>query len=247
MLGVFKTKAYKLIMRLNKYIAQAGIASRRKADELTVNGNVKINGVVMKEPGHDVVEGDVVEVNGKEIKKASKMVYILLNKPKGYITTVADEKDRLTVMDLVKDIDERLYSIGRLDYNTSGMLLMTNDGDLAYKLTHPKHHIYKTYRVRAMGTVSNERAAKLRNGIDIGGFVTSKAKVSIIKQAERSTIVEIQIYEGKNRQIRKMFAAVGNKVIDLQRIAIGELQLGHLKEGHYRKLTQREIEYLKDC
>lgn len=234
-------------MRLNKYIAQAGIASRRKADELTENGNVKINGVSMREPGYDVKDGDVVEVNGKVLKASSKMVYILLNKPKGYITTVHDEKDRPTVMDLVKDIDERLFAIGRLDYNTSGMLLMTNDGDLAYKLTHPKHHIYKTYRVRANGHVSNERVAKLKNGVDIGGFVTSKANVHIVKQAERSTIVEIQIYEGKNRQIRKMFAAVGNKVLDLQRIAIGELKLGHLKEGHYRKLTQKEIEYLKNC
>lgn len=233
-------------MRLNKYIAQSGIASRRKADQLTLAGNVKINGTVMRQLGYDVVEGDVVDVNGRIIRQETKMVYIMLNKPKGYITSVGDEQDRPTVMDLVKDIDERIFPIGRLDYNTSGMLLMTNDGDLAFRLTHPKHHIYKTYRARVTGYLSNERLTKLKNGVDIGGFVTSKAEASIIKQAERSALVEIKIFEGKNRQVRKMFAAVGNKVVDLERIAIGDLYLGHLKEGHYRKLTKQEVEYLKN-
>ncbi len=234
-------------MRLNKYIAQSGAASRRKADELTLQGKVKINGAVMKEPGYDVTENDVVEVNGHVIKHDAKKVYIMLNKPKGFITSIDDEKDRPTVMELVTDIDERLFPIGRLDYNTSGMLLLTNDGDLAYKLAHPKHQIYKTYRARISGQISGERLAKLRNGVDIGGFVTSKAVVNVIKQVERSAIVEIKIFEGKNRQVRKMFAAVGNKVLDLERVAIGDLYLGHLKQGHYRKLTQKEIEYLKNC
>ncbi|MGI6732066.1 MAG: pseudouridine synthase [Anaerovoracaceae bacterium] len=234
-------------MRLNKYIAQAGIASRRKADELTIAGNVKINGVVMRQPGYNVVEGDVVEVNGKIINPQAKLVYIMLNKPKGYITSVKDESGRVTVMELIKDIDQRVFPVGRLDYNTSGMLLLTNDGDLAYKLTHPKHKIYKTYRARVAGHLSDDRISKLRNGVDIGGFITSKAEVKLIKQAERSAIVEIKIFEGKNRQVRKMFAAVGNKVIDLERIAIGDLYLGHLKEGHYRKLTRQEVEYLKNC
>lgn len=234
-------------MRLNKFIAQAGIASRRKADDLTLQGNVKINGKVMKEPGYDVQEKDVVEVNGRVVKQDAKKVYIMLNKPKGYITSADDEKDRPTVMELVSDIDERLFTIGRLDYNTSGMLLMTNDGDLAFKLAHPKHQIYKTYRARVAGQISGERVARLRNGVDIGGFVTSKAEVDVIKQVERSAIVEIKIYEGKNRQVRKMFAAVGNKVMDLERVAIGDLYLGHLKQGHYRKLTQQEIEYLRHC
>jgi 23S rRNA pseudouridine2605 synthase len=234
-------------MRLNKYIAQSGIASRRKADEFTLQGKVKINGAVMKEPGYDVTENDVVEVNGHVVKLDTKKVYIMLNKPKGYITSADDEKERPTVMELVADVDERLFSIGRLDYNTSGMLLMTNDGELTYKLSHPKHKIYKTYRARVTGQLSGERIAKLRSGVDIGGYVTSPAEVNIIKQVERSAIVEIKIYEGKNRQVRKMFAAVGNKVMDLERVAIGDLYLGHLKQGHYRKLTQKEIEYLKDC
>jgi len=234
-------------MRLNKYIAQAGVASRRKADELIANGNVKINGNTVREMGVDVTEEDTVEVNGKSIKAVTKFVYIMLNKPKGYITSLDDEKSRPIVSELISDIEERLFPIGRLDFNTSGMLLMTNDGDLAYILTHPKHQIYKTYRARVSGYLSIEKVAHLIKGVDIGGFVTSKAKVEVIKQGERSGIVEIQIYEGKNRQIRKMFAAVGNKVVDLERIAIGDLHLSHLREGHYRKLSPKEIEYLKNC
>lgn len=234
-------------MRLNKYIAQAGVASRRKADELIANGNVKINGNTVREMGVDVIEEDSVEVNGKSIKAATKFVYIMLNKPKGYITSLDDEKGRPIVSELISDIEERLFPIGRLDFNTSGMLLMTNDGDLAYRLTHPKHQIYKTYRARISGYLSIEKVAHLTKGVDIGGFVTSKSKVEVVKQGERSAIVEIQIYEGRNRQIRKMFAAVGNKVVDLERIAIGEIHLSHLKEGHYRKLSPKEIEYLKNC
>lgn len=232
-------------MRLNKYIAQAGIASRRKADDLISCGNVKINGAVVKELGTDVREGDVVEVNGRRITASEKKVYVLLNKPLGYVTTSSDEKDRATVLDLVADVPERIFPVGRLDYNTSGLLILTNDGELAYRLTHPKHHVYKTYRAQVQGVLSNERIARLRRGVDIGGFVTSPAQVKVIKQGERSALVEIQIYEGKNRQVRKMFAAVGNKVTALQRIAMGDIRLGRLMEGHYRKLTREEIEYLK--
>ena len=234
-------------MRINKYIAQSGFCSRRKADDLVTNGNVKINGAVMKEPGYDVAEGDKVEVNGTLISKAEKKVYYLLNKPVGFVTTVSDDKDRPTVMDLVSDIDERIFPVGRLDYNTSGMLIMTNDGDFAYRVSHPKHELSKTYRARVAGVLSNEKCAKLRKGVDIGGFVTSRAKVEIVKGLERSTVVDISIHEGKNRQVRKMFKAVGNNVQELQRIAIGDIRLGRLKEGYYRKLTREEIEYLKNC
>lgn len=233
-------------MRINKYIAQSGLASRRKADELIVNGNVKINGAVMKEPGYDVKEGDRVVVNGREIQTAEKKEYILLHKPLGVVTTVKDDKERMTVVDLIQDIDARLFPVGRLDYNTSGALIMTNDGELAYRLTHPKHEIYKTYRTLVSGVLSEEKAARLRRGVDIGGFVTSRAKVKIIKGTAHSTVVEIAIHEGKNRQVRKMFAAVGNPVQELSRIAIGEIHLGHLRPGHYRKLTAEEIRYLKE-
>ena len=232
-------------MRLNKYIASAGICSRRKADELIAAGNVKINGAVMREMGYDVQEGDRVSVNGRPVEAESNKVYVAVNKPKGYITSMDDDRDRATVAQLVSDIPERLFPVGRLDYNTTGLLLMTNDGDLAYRLTHPKHEVYKTYVALVSGIVSDARLARLRKGVDIGGFVTSPAKVRIIKQNQRSTVVEISIREGKNRQVRKMFKAVGNTVIELERIAIGDVRLGHMQQGHYRKLTRREIDYLK--
>ena len=231
-------------MRLNRYIAQAGAASRRKADELTKNGNVKVNGAVMKELGYDVKEGDIIEVNGLLIEPETSKVYIALNKPRGYITSLNDERGRPVVTGLVTDIAERLFPVGRLDCDTSGLLIMTNDGDLANKLAHPKHHVDKTYRAKVSGIVSSERLARLRNGVDIGGFTTAKARVEVIKQSENYAIVEIKIHEGKNRQIRKMFNAVGNRVIDLERTAVGEIYLGRLKEGHYRKLSKSELEYL---
>ncbi len=232
-------------MRLNKYIADAGICSRRKADELIANGNVKVNGATMREMGYQVEDGDVVRVNGKKIETAGKKVYVAVNKPLGYITSMDDDKDRPTVAELVADIPERLFPVGRLDYNTTGLLIMTNDGQLTYTLTHPKHEVYKTYVAKVAGVLSDTRIAKLRKGVDIGGFVTSPAKVKVIKQMPRHAIVEISIKEGKNRQVRKMFAAVGNKVQELQRVAIGDIKLGRLMEGHYRKLNREEIEYLK--
>ncbi|MBQ4468042.1 MAG: rRNA pseudouridine synthase [Firmicutes bacterium] len=234
-------------MRINKYIAQAGICSRRKADELIVNGNVKVNGAVMKEPGYDVQEGDKVSVNGTMIEDSEKLVYYLLNKPVGFITTVKDEQDRATVMDLVGDIPERVFPVGRLDGNTSGALIMTNDGKVAYRIAHPKGQVMKTYHALVSGVVSKEKLWKLRNGIDIGGYVTKPARVTVIGENKNSTILEISISEGKNRQVRKMCKAVGNPVQELQRVSIGEVRLGRLKEGTFRKLTQAEIEYLKNC
>jgi 23S rRNA pseudouridine2605 synthase len=233
-------------MRLNKYIAQAGVASRRKADALTAAGNVKVNGAPVFEMGYDVKEGDVVEVNGRAIAaKAAGHVYIALNKPKGFVCTVSDDQGRPTVMDLVGDIPERVFPVGRLDRDSSGLLIMTSDGELSQRLTHPSHKVYKTYRVSIAGALSDERAARLRKGVDIGGFVTAPARLDVVKQSGRSAVVDIQIREGKNRQIRRMFAAVGNKVMGLERVAIGEIRLGRLKEGHYRKLTRQEIEHLK--
>lgn len=232
-------------MRLNKYIAAAGICSRRKADELIANGNVRINGAVMKEMGYDVADSDTVQVNGRTISAASKKVYVAVNKPLGYITSMDDDRSRATVAELVADIPERLFPVGRLDYNTTGLLIMTNDGDLTYTLTHPKHEVWKTYIATVSGVISDNRIARLRKGVDIGGFVTSPAKVRVIKQMPRHAVVEISIHEGKNRQVRKMFAAVGNKVQELERVSIGDIRLGRLMSGHYRKLTREEIEYLK--
>ena len=232
-------------MRINKYIADSGLASRRKADELIQAGNVKVNGITCKELGRDIKEGDIVEVNGTVLRSEKKLVYYMLNKPVGYVTTSSDERGRATVIDLMTETTERVFPVGRLDYNTSGLLIMTNDGNLAYRLTHPKHHVYKTYRAVVQGYLSKERVARLRNGVDIGGFVTSKAIVEVVRQAGNYAVVDISIFEGKNRQVRKMFAAVGNKVLELERTAIGDLRLGRMMEGHYRKLTRDEVEYLK--
>ena len=232
-------------MRLNKYIASAGVCSRRKADELIANGNVKVNGAVCREMGTQVEEGDTVSVNGTEIQAETAKVYVVLNKPLGVLTAMSDDRDRPTVADFVADIPERLFPVGRLDYNTTGLLIMTNDGELSYKLAHPKHGVSKTYVATVSGVMSNVRLAKLRKGVDIGGFVTSPAQVRVLKQNPRSAVVEITIHEGKKRQVRKMFAAVGNKVQSLERVAIGDIRLGRLLPGHYRKLTKAEIEYLK--
>lgn len=232
-------------MRLNKYIAKAGIASRRKADELIKAGLVTINGEKFTRPGYIVSEGDEVKVNGKRIVAGTEYIYIILNKPKGYITSAKDQFDRLTVMDLVEELGVRLFPIGRLDYNTKGLLLMTNDGDFAQSLSHPKYMVEKTYRVLVSGQLSDKKLATLHKGVDIGGYITAPAKVKLIKQMEKSTLVEITITEGKNRQVRKMFAVLGNRVRELERIAVGDLRLGHLKEGHYRKLTKEEIEKLR--
>lgn len=232
-------------MRLNKYIASAGICSRRKADELISNGNVKINGSVMKELGYDVRDGEKVEVNGRPVEAVKEKIYVMLNKPNGYITSMSDDKGRPVVSELVNDIPERLFPVGRLDYNTTGLLIMTNDGELTYTLTHPRHEVYKTYVATVAGIISDKRINMLRRGVDIGGFVTSPARVKVLRIKKGSSVVQISIREGKNRQVRKMFKAVGNNVQSLERVAIGDLRMGRLMQGHYRKLRREEIEYLK--
>lgn len=238
-------------MRINKYIATSGVCSRRKADELIANGQVTINGKVLKEPGYDVREEDVVALGGRIIEPNKTHTYVLLNKPVGVITSVRDDKGRVTVIDLLQEnpdiADEasRLFPVGRLDYDTSGVLLLTDDGDMTYKLTHPKHEFPKTYLALVRGVVSREKELRLVRGMDIGGFVTSKAKVRTLKVKGNSSLVEITIHEGKNRQVRRMFDAVGNPVLELKRVSFGEVRLGRLKEGAFRKLTKKEIEYLK--
>lgn len=232
-------------MRINKYIAACGIASRRKGDELIRAGNVSVNGLVVREPGLLIVEGDVVEVDGRVIRPEKKMVYIMLHKPKGYITSASDERGRPTVLDLTSDISERIFPVGRLDYNTSGLLIMTNDGDFANLMMHPRNRIYKTYLARVAGTMSRGTAEQMKKGVEIDGVRTAPALVEILKQGDRSSLLQIQIFEGRNRQIRKMCEAVGHPVLELHRSAVGSLTLGHLKEGHYKNLSPREVEMLK--
>ncbi|MBE6020957.1 MAG: rRNA pseudouridine synthase [Clostridiales bacterium] len=232
-------------MRLNKYIASAGVCSRRKADELIGEGKVKVNGLEVTEFGLQINEGDVVEVDGKVIKLSTKPpMYIMLNKPVGFVTTANDDVGRPTVFDLLEDIDERLFPVGRLDYNTSGLLILTNDGDFSNLMMHPKNKVYKTYVVKVKGTLSHYKANILRSGVIIDGVKTAPAIVELIKQSSSSTVLEIKIHEGRNRQIRKMCEALGHPVIELHRAAIGDLTLGHLKVGHYKKINPSDIQAL---
>ena len=232
-------------MRINKYIASCGEASRRTADELIQKGKVSVNGAVLTTPGYDVQEGDEVRLFGRVITPEGRKAYYLLNKPVGYVTTTMDKEGRPTVMDLVQAEGLRLFPVGRLDYNTSGLLILTNDGDLSNKLMHPSKEFPKKYRVRAAGTVTLRDIHRLETGIDIGGFITSSAEAKLIRHDKNSTVVEITIHEGKNRQVRRMFKALGYPVQELERIGLGNLVIGRLARGSYRKLSKEEIEYLK--
>ena len=231
-------------MRLDKYLADAGIGTRQTAKKIIKSGAVSVNGTPVTDAGAHIQASDTVTVDGAPVTY-QRHRYYMLNKPAGYVTTMSDDGGRKTVADLIRDVGHRVYPVGRLDYNTTGLLLMTNDGDLAYRLTHPKHEIGKTYVALVSGVISDVRLNRLRRGVDIGGFVTSPAKVRVLKQNPHSTVVEITIHEGKNRQVRKMFNAVGNKVMKLERTAIGDIRLGHQLPGHWRKLTRQEIDYLK--
>lgn len=232
-------------MRLNKYISHSGYTSRRKADDLIFQGKVKVNNKVEKNPGYRVdVDKDVVTVEGKELKQDNKLIYIMLNKPTDVITSVDDQFDRKTVVDLVK-IDERVYPVGRLDYDSSGLILLTNDGDLTYKLTHPKHEIFKKYFVKVNKFLSDKEIYTLKKGVVIDGYMTNNSKIEVISKNRGHTNMYVSIDEGRNRQIRKMFKTQGADVLTLKRISIGNLALGNLKEGNWRYLTKQEINYLK--
>lgn len=236
-------------MRINKYIALCGAASRRKAEELILAGRVTVNDEVMTELSYKVdKENDIVKVDDKLIKEENKLVYILLNKPEGYITTVKDQFDRPSVLDLVSDIKERVYPIGRLDYETSGLLLLTNDGDLTYKLTHPKHEVDKTYVARVKGKLTKEEIERFKTGLKIEDYTTAPAKLKVIKYDEQrdSSLLEIKIHEGKNRQVRKMCKAINHPVLRLRRSAMGKIKIGDCEIGKYRYLTEDEIKYLKN-
>ena len=231
-------------MRINKYMASAGISSRRRADELIAEGRVRVNGMPLREPGYDVKDGDRIEVDGVRIEPEKKKVYLLLNKPVGYVTTTMDKEGRPTVLDLVPQDEVRLFPVGRLDYNTSGLLILTNDGELAHKLMHPSHTFDKKYRVRVSGNVGRREIRQLEEGVDIGGFVTSPAEVELIRLEKRSTVLDITIHEGMNRQVRRMMKAIGHPVQELDRIGLGKLVIGRLAVGTYRKLSKEEVDYL---
>lgn len=246
--------------RLQKYLAQCGIASRRKSEEYILQGKIKVNGIKVTELGTKIdPQKDKIEVDGKPIKQQQRKIYILLNKPIGYVTTVDDQFGRDTVLDLVK-VKERIVPVGRLDMYTSGALILTNDGDFVYKVTHPKHEITKTYTVTVKGIVKKEEVEKLRNGVEIEEnsyipskkdtkkekYITKPAKVKILKTDEEKDIsrLEIMIHEGKNRQVRKMCEAIGRKVLALHRSKIGDIEVKEIELGKWRYLRQSEIEKL---
>lgn len=236
--------------RLQKYMASCGVASRRKCEELILKGLVKVNNNIVTELGFKVnPTKDTVLYNNNEIKKEENKRYILLNKPEGYITSVKDEKGRETVLDIVK-VEERIYPIGRLDFDTSGLLLLTNDGDIYNKIIHPRVQINKTYIALCKGEFSEEDIEKFETGIDIDGYVTSGATLKVLdvkinrNSWLRSSLVEINIHEGKNRQVRKMCDALGHTVLNLNRVQVGEIILGSLPKGEYRNLTNKELDYL---
>ena len=230
-------------MRINKYLASSGIASRRESDKLVQDGRVTVNGKVVS-LGVEVSDSDKVCVDGKPVS-IKKNEYYILNKPKGYICSVSDDRGRKTVLDLMPKNIGRIYPVGRLDYDSEGLLILTTDGELAQHLTHPSNNVPKTYLVKVEGRLTESDLNPIRSGIEIDGYVTKKSKANIVETNKDFTKAHITIYEGKNREIRKMFSAIGKEVSLLKRIKIGELSLKGLDRGEYRKLTNHEVEYLK--
>jgi 23S rRNA pseudouridine2605 synthase len=232
--------------RLQKVIANAGVCSRRQAEQLILDNKVKVNGVIVNELGSKVTPEDKVEVEGKLLSGEAK-VYILLNKPKNCVSTLQDDRDRPTVMDYLKDIKERVYPIGRLDFDTTGVLLFTNDGDFANALAHPSHNIDKVYIATVKGVISIDELKPLEEGVEIDFRKTAPAQLRIIKaNVEKDyTVIEIIIHEGRNRQIKKMFEAINIRVMKLNRDKFAGLTAVGVEEGKYRHLTSSEIERLK--
>lgn len=209
------------------------------------SGRISVNGKKIEAPGFDIGPDDVVKLDGRRLYPDEEKLYIALNKPVGFVTSLDDEYDRPTVVDLLNEFSQRLFPVGRLDYNTSGLLIMTNDGDFAYEVSHPKYEVPKTYRALVEGGMNRKKLGMLTRGVDIDGFVTSPAQVKIEKDMGKMTLLVITIHEGKNRQVRRMFEALGNRVAELERISIGDVRLGRLKSGGWRKLSEAEIASLR--
>ncbi|NLC04350.1 MAG: rRNA pseudouridine synthase [Tissierellia bacterium] len=234
-------------MRLQKYMALSGVASRRASEEMISQGLVKVNDKIVIELGTKVdPKVDRVKVNDKLIRLETKKVYVLLNKPIGYMCTMDDEKDRNIVTDLIEGIEERIYPVGRLDADTTGLLLLTNDGDLAYKITHPKNEIVKRYIAIVEGVPNRMELEQFRRGLMIDGKPTAEAFIKIAKRYDDEAILEIAIHEGRNRQVKKMCEMINHPVKKLKRIAIGNIEIGGLEIGSWRHLDEEELKYLKN-
>lgn len=234
-------------MRLQKYLALCGVASRRHAEQMIADGLVQVNGLTVTEMGVQVEENDVVCVRGERVIPEAEKRYILYHKPMGEVTTVSDEKGRDTVMDHFRDFPVRIYPIGRLDYDSEGLLLLTNDGDLAARLTHPSHEVDKTYLARVSMHLTPDEIHQLRAGVTLeDGFRTSPAKVRVIREETFASAVLITIHEGHNRQVRRMMEAVGHKVLLLRRVKFGPIDLKGVERGAWRDLTPDEVRMLKE-
>ena len=232
-------------MRINKFLAECGVASRRAADKLIEEKKVKVNGKIAK-LGDEIDEfNDNVTVDGAPVGKIAKSEYYIMNKPKGYVCTVKDDKGRKTVIDLLPPNTARLFPVGRLDYDSEGLLILTNDGELTQRLTHPSNEIPKTYLVRVEGEVEDKILDRIRRGVEIDGVMTKKCSIRLVLRTKTFTKLHITITEGRNREIRKMFETFGKNVDFLKRIKIGELSLSGLDRGSVRKLTAEEVDYLK--
>ena len=232
-------------MRINKFLAEKGIASRRHADEMIQAGRVTVNGILAT-LGVNVEDEDEVCVDGQLLSKEEKKEeYYIMNKPKGVICTVSDDRGRKTVMDLLPESAGRVFPVGRLDYETEGLLLLTNDGELSYKLTHPNSEVPKTYLAKIEGTMTEKDLNRIRSGIELDGIMTKKCKAHIVETNKAYTKVHVTITEGRNRQVRRMFEAIGRNVAFLKRISIGKLKVSGLDRGEVRPLTEEEILYLK--
>ncbi len=231
-------------IRLQKFLSEAGVASRRKAEEMIRNGSIKVNGVVAQIGDSVDPKKDTVLVKGKKVTKQKTMRYILLNKPRGYVTTTDDELGRKCVLELVKDVKERIYPVGRLDRVSEGALVLTNDGAFANAMMHPSKHVPKTYRVTVRPGITQEQVDILSTGIEIEGRMTAPADVYVISREEGRAVLEIVLYEGRNRQIRRMCEALNLEVARLKRTAVGSVKLGMLQTGEWRDLTPQEVEGL---
>jgi len=236
-----------MIIRLNKFLSQAGIASRREADRMIAGGRVKVNNQVIHELGCKIDdEKDKVEVNGRKVKRKQAFIYLVLNKPRGYLVTLKDPFGRSTVKNFFITLKKSVFPVGRLDYDSEGLLLLTNDGELAYRLTHPRYEIRKTYLVKVRGEPDPSKLVKLRKGILLDGRKTAPAKVALLEGNPKKSLLRIEIYEGRKREIRRMFESIGHKVLKLTRVGFAGLTLEKLKSGKWRFLQPEEIRMLKE-
>jgi len=232
-------------MRLQKYLAACGVASRRKCEEIIGAGRVMVNGTVVAAQGVQVSPGDEVRLDGEMVMPEQTFHYVLYHKPFGEVSTASDDRGRPTVLDKFRDFGARLYPVGRLDFDSEGLLLLTNDGELTQKLLHPSHEVEKAYLARISGDVKAADVRRLAEGVPIDGRMTSRAQVRVVRRTATETVLLVTIHEGRNRQVRRMMQAVGHDVLALRRVRFGPLSLGDVKRGAWRRLTEEEVGRLK--